>query len=368
MTFRTRSFIEITENMMAQMRATQKRISDWNVGSVARTMLEAPAAGLDQLYQEMAQGLIEGIPTAIYRSFDFDLLPSKHASGILRIFGRVGHLQPIPIPVGFLASTEKGGHYKTVEAGVIPIGSDHIELMAVAVEAGPGGNAAVDTVTKTISSGLGVTGVTNPVPFANGRGVETEGERKLRFIEYVKTLARGTPRALLYAAVWLAEIIDPRTGISLERVMRAKLEETTGHVNLYVHNGSGSTSSRLIARAQEIVDGYDDPTTAVPVPGYRPAGMRVDVIAMQEIPVNVSIEVEVPPLLRSDDLKKQIREVISDTIRNTRSGGRLRPQEIANSAIALDIVAGCEVMSPLLTTFCPISAVLWPGTIVVNWR
>lgn len=150
--------------------------------------------------------------------------------------------------------------------------------------------------------------------------------------------------------------------------MRAKLEETTGHVNLYVHNGSGSTSSRLIARAQEIVDGYDDPTTAVPVPGYRPAGMRVDVIAMQEIPVNVSIEVEVPPLLRSDDLKKQIREVISDTIRNTRSGGRLRPQEIANSAIALDIVAGCEVMSPLLTTFCPISAVLWPGTIVVNWR
>jgi uncharacterized phage protein gp47/JayE len=365
--FRTKTFVDIVTSMLGQMRSTQTEVTDFNVGSVTRTMLESPAAEIDQLYQEMAQGLVEGIPTAIYRSFDFDLLDARNANGVIRIFCRSDHDAPVVIPVGMLASTTNGIRYQTAEGGVIPVGQGSIDILASAVEPGPQGNVPANTIVRMISSGVGITGITNPQAFSNGRGKETPAERKLRFVEYVRTLARGTPAALVYAAKQ-ATILDPRSGVPVERVVRATVIETTGHVDLYVYNGSGGTSPALVQRVQELVDGYDDVGTGLPVAGYRPAGMRVDAQPMTEITVAVTVEAEVTVTQRTEALRSSIVAAISDAIRTVPSEGRLRPLDIVNATISFDQVAGCQIEAPLLTVLCPAGGVLVPGVITVTWR
>lgn len=364
--FRTKSFLEIIGSMMAQMRASQSRVTDYNVGSVARTMLEAPAAEIDQLYQEMAQGLVEGIPTAIYRSFNFPLQDALSASGVLRIYARPYHTDPIPVPLGFLASTTTGQRFQTAEPGVIPVDADHIDLLAVAVEPGVGGNVGPGSITRIISSGLGIIGATNPRAFSEGRGKETDGERKLRFREFVKSLACGTVASLGYIAK-TARIVDPVTATTIERVLRVAVEESPGHIIVYIHNGAGNTTPALVARAQQLIDGYDDEATNLPVTGYRPAGSRTDVIAQIEIPMDVALVVDAPLASRTETLKDAIRAALRDVIRATPSRGRLKPLDLVNAALALEVVSGAEIVAPTTVAVCPPHATFVPGILTVDW-
>jgi uncharacterized phage protein gp47/JayE len=366
--FRTKAFVEIIGSMLSQARAVQRRVTDYNVGGVARTLLEAPAHEIDQLYQEMVQGLVEGIPTAIYRSFEFDKRPAQYANGILRITVRPGHNAPVVIPVAFLATSATGQKYQTVEGGTIAVGATSIDLLAAAVDAGPAGNVSAGAISRAVTSGLGVIDVTNPEAFSSGRGEETEAERKLRFRQFVKSLARGTPASLRYIARQDGRLLNPLTGAAVEQVVRVQDAETTGFVTIYIHNGVGNTSAALVRLVQKLIDGYYHEVTGDPVDGYAPAGMRVDVRAMTETVVPASIEVDVPLALQTEALKEQIRAACRSTIRSIASGSRLRPLDLINAAVALDPVDSAVIDAPLVIVPCPVSAVLVPGEIVVTWR
>ncbi len=363
--FAIKTFPVITQHMIAELRSSQDKITDFNVGSVARTMLEAPASEIEEAYEMMAAGLIEAIPTAIYRSFDFPLEPARRASGVLRLASRNDRVQPVPVPVGVLFSTTGGQRFRTAEAVEIPPLGGSVEAVAAAVEEGPSGNVAAQTVTRLVSSLPGFGSVTNDHPFGNGRGMETEAERKARFQDYVKALARGTVHAQRHAAK-LARRLDPRTGLPAERVMRAEVVEGPGHVRLYVHNGTGSTSPALVDLAQTIIDGWTDPD-GIPVPGWRPAGMRLDVIAMAEQAVPVALRVQAAAPLRTDATKKKIRDAAGAAIRATRNHSRLLPSEILAAVFALEEVDGAGIDAPTLVTPCPPHKVLVPGEVAVTW-
>ena len=66
MSFQIKDFLSIVASMVNYMRGATSKITDYNVGSVARTMVEAPAIEIDQLYQQMLFGLRDAIPTATY--------------------------------------------------------------------------------------------------------------------------------------------------------------------------------------------------------------------------------------------------------------------------------------------------------------
>ncbi len=365
--FSTKNFLSIITDMIRHMAAGQKKITDFSVGSVNRVMLEATAAEVDELYQAMAQGLIEAIPTAIYRSFDFELIAAQYASGVLRFTVPANHATPSVIPVGTVSMSKAGVQYQTIEAITIPVGQSTGDVLAVSSTPGAAGNAPAGDINRPISSGVIISSVTNPLAFSNGRGKESEAERKIRFVEYIRTLARGTIASVIYAAKQ-ATVLDPRTGTPVERVARVTVEETAGHVYLWLHNGTGNVSPALVQRADDLVQGYYDPDTGAPIAGYRPTGMRVDVAAMSELPVNVTIAIQAALTARTDALVGRIQDAISTTIRATRSGEALRPLDITNTALALaPYVMGAVIDSPTTTVPCPIRSVLVPGTITVNW-
>lgn len=364
MPFQIKDFLSIVAGMVNHMRATSPAITDFNVGSVARTMIEAPAVEIDELYQQYLAGLVEAIPTAIYRSFDFPLLPAVPASGLVRFTAAAGH-PGLTVPIGTRVASDSNIEYQTVEAAVIPVGQTTVEVLVSASTAGLAGNALPGAVAHMVSAVDGVVSVTNPAALANGRGEETEAERKLRFAEFIRSLARGTVGSLVYAAK-LGVVTDASGTTTVERVQRVGVEETAGYVQLYIHNGAGATSAQLVKAVADIVEGYEDAAGNL-VPGYRPAGMRVDVVAMVEIAVNVHLQVQVPALLQTEDTRGSVQAALARVIRATRSGGDLRPIDLVNAALALQAVQGAEIVLPTLSVHCPASAVLAPGALLVEW-
>ena len=79
--FHIKDFNNIVQDMILTARAHTERVTDYNIGSVARTLLEAPGLEIDALYQAMYYGLLDAIPIAIYEGFGFSALPAMAASG-----------------------------------------------------------------------------------------------------------------------------------------------------------------------------------------------------------------------------------------------------------------------------------------------
>jgi uncharacterized phage protein gp47/JayE len=367
MAFRVKTFLEITADMVARMRATTRRITDYNVGSANRSMLEAAGGEVDELYQAYAQGLIEGIPLAIYRSFDFELRPATAASGMVRFFAAPGYDSVVRIPPGFTVAAG-GLQFRTAAAAEIPVGQASVDVLVICATDGTAGNVAAGAIVSAVSSAAGLASVNNPAAFLNGRGIETEAERKLRFQQFVRALARGTAESCVYAAK-AATVVDPLRGVASERVARAEKEEVPGHTVIWIHNGAGGTSDALLARARDLVwGGWTNPATGQPEPGYAPAGRRVDVEKMTEIPVHATIRVQAAGTARTDALKARCIAAAGGAIRGVRSGSTLLPVELVNAVLALRApVTGAEVGAPLLAVPCPLSAVLVPGTIAIEW-
>lgn len=364
MAFRIKTFLEISGGMIAHMRAAQRSVTDFVIGAVGRTMLEAPSIEIDELYQMYSAGLVEGIPTAIYRSFQFELQPAKAASGVVRLYANPAHNAPITINAGFIVASASA-QYVTAEIGLIPVGQEWVDVLAVCTTPGSPGNASPGEIRFLVSSQIGVVRVSNPAAIQNGRGMELEQERKLRFIDYVRSLAKGTIGACLYHARQAA--IPGPNGLIYERVARAEVEETEGHVDMFIHNGVGNTSPELVAAADAQVQGYIDAITGAVTVGARPTGMRVDLHAMVEIPVPVLLHVEVPVNLRSEALRTRIRTALSSVILSTPNKGFLLPLSLQNAGLTVPGVLGAVLEAPALTIRCPLDGVLVPGGLDVRF-
>lgn len=293
--FQLKDFASIAASMINLMRGNTTKITDFNPGSVARTLVEAPALEIEQMYLQMFTGLTEAIPVAIYSAFDFALLPAAYSSGALTFYASGGHAEDIFIAAGASAvNADTGLTYSTTVDATIPVGSTQVSVSAICTTVGYTGDTNALTVTSLSTSITGVTGVTNLTAFSGGRSEETEAERKSRFTDYIGSISRGTNSALEYGAgsAFLTDV----NGVVTEKVVFKSAAEmyliapasySTGITHVYIHNGSSGASPTLITRAQEIIDGYYD-DSGLPVPGYKASGNKAPVIAATEVAVAVT--------------------------------------------------------------------------------
>lgn len=294
MAFQIKNFASITASMLNWLRANTTKVTDVNRGSVVRTMLEAPAAEIEELYLQMLLGLREAIPVSVYNTFGFDALTAFAASGTLRFSASGPVASPVSVPIGSAARVPgKTISYITIADAVIGIGDTYVDVQAAADTVGSIGNTSAATITEFVASIDGVVSVTNPQPLVNGRDAESEDDRRARFRDMILALARGTISAVLYGAK-TAKLYDG-SGNVIEYVASAFLVEPwiTDHAQavamfkVYIHNGASSTSGTLVTLAQKIVDGYYD-ADGLPVPGWKAAGCAAIVIASTDVPVAIT--------------------------------------------------------------------------------
>lgn len=283
--------MSVTSSIVNHMRGTTNKITDFQPGSVARTLVEGPAVEVEELYLQMFLGLREAIPVATFLSFDFDTLPMRRAHGFVSLSVDEPLTEDLVVPLGTVFTAEDGRTYTSTEAVTWPTGTSLIRIPVQADTNGLAGNIAGGLITSSPAFGDGYT-ISNSA-IENGRDVESDAEREARFAEFVGALSRGTVQACLYATK-LANVLDSDGNI-YEYVSRIGLSEMPGFVRIYIYSSRGIPSADLLANAQQIIDGWRDPASGKITPGYRAGGVRVDVLPMVERAVDFAVGVEMLP-------------------------------------------------------------------------
>ena len=359
MAFTIRNFDTITLEMIQHARATQKVISDWNIGAVGRTIIEAPAIALDEFYQLMLSGILEAIPVSVYQAFQFDVVPPVFARGIITISFAGPIVEPFTIPADtvFSSSTQ---NYLSESDTVVGQGVSSVSLYAVCSNYGVQGNAPTGSITSIQNFTLPAGASVSNTAISSGNNGETDAERINRFANYVLSLVRGTPYAVTYAAK--SAVILNNSSQVIEYVQRAHLSEEPGHVYIYIWGNTGHPSSELIAASQLVVDG------STGVGGYRPAGMRCEVLSMTELPVDVTIVVKAfLGNTTHENMSLSIENVLTKLIDSIESGGTLYAADIKTTILS---VAGVyEVhLDTNSNIICPDSDVLVMGTLQASYQ
>lgn len=212
--FGVKYFETIAGSIINYFAGNNSALTDLNVGSRLRTIFEAVAIELEQIYYQLFIGVEDGIKTAVYDSFSFPLLQARAASGTVR-FSRTtpAPVGGVTIPSGTQVSTAGSTStdavvYQTVDTVVIPEGETFVDALVVATTDGAIGNAPANTIIVLIGSPAGVNAVTNQAAFFTGRDLETESERQARFQTYIANLSRSTLGAIETAAQSVDNIVD----------------------------------------------------------------------------------------------------------------------------------------------------------------
>ena len=325
--FQIKDFRSITAAIINHMRGTQRKVTDFQKGSVARTLVEGPAVELEELYLQMFLGLREAIPVATFRSFGFDKLPTRRAHGFVSVSADEPLAQDLVIPAGSAFTAADGRSYTSTAEVTWAAGSSVIRIPVQAESDGLAGNIAAGVITESPLFGDGYT-VSNSA-IETGRDAETDTEREARFAEFVAALSRGTVAACLYAAKQ-AQALD-EDGNIIEYVTRIGITEMPGYVRIFIYSSRGSASLSLLADGQKRIDGWRDAATGAITPGYRAGGVRVDVLAMVERAVPFEIAVEMLP---GYTLSASIKQQLGDTYATIISS--VSPDEVLHVGTVVD--------------------------------
>lgn len=364
--FQIKNFAGITADMIRHMLTTQNRITDFHVGSVARTLVEAPAVELDEFYQRVLLGLLEAIPVAVYQAFGFEQLPAAAASGDVTFTVSPAVVNAVPIPAGTVV--QRAGtrlRYVTLEAGEIPAGGTTATIPVAAEWAGADGNAGSGTLSQIVSSLAATMTVSNLNPVTGGTEAETADERKARFIDYVGSLSRGTVWAVTYAAK--SATVKDASGQVIEWVARAGLVEEAGHADIYIQGSNGTPSLALLDAAQAIMDGQFDQQTQSWVPGYRPVGVRVTINPMLDRAVAVQLRVkQFDGLPGSAETIALIRDALSGLLTAARPGDVVFIEQMAEVVLTVSGLERCLVDNSS-NVLCAANEALSLGVLTVQW-
>ena len=142
MSFQIKKFNSIVASMINWMSGATTKITDFNQGSVVRTILEAVAMELEELYYQLLQATQEAIEEAIYRTFNFPRNPSEKATGMVRFTRMTGSETAVSIPAGTLIGTDTAPSvvFETQSDALIPeisgfaTGGDVLSLIDATVD------------------------------------------------------------------------------------------------------------------------------------------------------------------------------------------------------------------------------------------
>jgi len=371
MAFQILDFVSISASAVNYCKAVQSKLTDFSVGSAARTILDACAAIVDELYQQMWLGLKEAIPQAVYSSFDFARHDATQATGTIRVtVTSSGSVTLVPAatvftPTGFPVK------FKSIEDRSIAIGDTYVDIPVVALTAGVAGNLPAGTPFSLAPSPAGFLSSSSLAEFTTGRDGEDDDQRKVRFGAYISTISRGTVAAIKYGLSTVS-LLDS-SGFVAERVVSASVIEPwltdssqpPGLVNVYIHNGATGASAELLAAATRVIDGYYD-ASGTPVPGWKAAGAKVVIAAASSVTVNVTGVVTVHANYSSSVVRDEVQSEIANYVSSLAIGDDALLSEIVSVSMGVSGVANIVLSAPTGDTAVSASQKAMVGTIALT--
>lgn len=360
--FQIKDFVSITASMLNHIRGTTTKITDLIPGSVSRTLVEAPAVEIEELYLQIFNGLREAIPVATFKSFGFDKLPAKYARGFVSVSRPAPPSVAMTVAAGTAFTSSDGRAYLSTQDVVWPTSASSVRIPVIAERPGLAYNISAGSITA--STAFDSTHTISNSTINNGRDVETDTEREARFQKYIGSLSRGT----IFACVVAVEdaTVNDEEGNIQEYVTRSGYTEIAGYVKIFIYSSAGLPSPAMMARSQKIINGWVDADTGVIVPGYRAGGVRVDVIAMteREIPLDVRVTMQAGYVLDSAT-EQSIKDQYATILASAKPGSVLYIDSIETALLSV-IGVKSILISANENIICGANEALVPGAVTVT--
>lgn len=362
MAFQIKDFVSIVASMLNHMRGTTTKITDLQPGSVSRTLVEAPAVEIEELYLQIFNGLREAIPVATFKSFGFDKLPAAYARGFVSVSKVVAPDTSFVTPAGTPFTASDGRTYLSTQDVLWSAGTNSIRIPVIAEDAGLSYNISSGSIVS--SPAFDSTYTISNAAINNGRDVETDAEREARFATFIGALSRGTVFACQVAAA-SATVTDEEGNIQ-EYVTRSGYTEIAGYVKIFVYSSAGLPSADLISQGQLIINGWEDADTGVITPGYRSGGVRVDVIPMteREIPLTARVAMQTGYVL-DETVEQALSDEFATLLSSVRPGDVLYVESIENSLLSV-VGVKSVLISATENITCEANEALVPGAVTVT--
>ncbi|WP_441280559.1 baseplate J/gp47 family protein [Tardiphaga sp. 862_B3_N1_1] len=361
MSFQTKDFRSIVAGEINVARSITDKVTDFQPGSVVRTLLEAPAAEMEELYLQMLEGLREAIPVATYLSFDFTKLPAARAHGYVTLAFATALAEDWIVLAGTQFWSADDRLYVSTEQVTWPAGALTIRVPVDADRVGAIGNIVAGGIVRTSLTGYEF--IVSNQAITTGRDVESDPERKSRFAQFIASLSRGTINACRFA---VASVTIPNADGEIEEyVTRVGELEVAGYVRFWIYSSKGRPTTALIEKAQRALDGWRENNGTI-VPGYRPAGVRVEALPMDERTVAMAIQVSMYPGFELDaGVKQKITDLYGSSLRSIAAGGSMHLKTLVENMLAVN---GVRLIVPNRTEniYCAPSEALGPGILTIT--
>ena len=377
MAFQLKNFQSSVASMINWMKGTQTIITDFNVGAIARTLIEAVAIEIDELYQQMFNGLVESIPVMVYDSFSFNLLAAQNASGIMLLtISAQSTATTIPAGTVFISALNNQS-YTTQTSTTLAIGATTANILLVASTAGSIGNIFTVSAFTTSASIAGLLSMVVASGFTNGADIETADARKIRFNQYISTLQRGTLQAFTYALQNQAMIYNTDGSLQEQVAFVSCIEPlmsnvgtayASGWTNVYIHNGVNGASTALQTLSANILNGYTSGGGSQ-VSGYKAAGTVIFMYQANVVTVNVVGTVSALSGYTQDGVEAAVQSSITNYLSGLDFNAEMSLNTLQIVAYSTPGVNSFNLISPTSNILIPLSsypgAKVMPGTVSV---
>lgn len=314
-TFIPRRWQALTQDMIDWLTANPDTsdgvlATDFFVGSLERSHLEAVAIQHEGYEIRTSQAIRWAISESAFHAFGFDLLLATSSTGSVQFICVQAPTSVISIPIGTKLIADGGQQFVTTTVGTIAIGAYLSNVVAVvAVTPGLAGRVPPGAIRNIPYAIAGVDGVSNLYATIGGSEIEDDKSRLKRFQRFVSTLVRGTTYSIEYALlntglVAGAKVIEPWT-----LVPPPPGTPYSGVFYCYIDDGiGGATLVPSVATAvNQIIYGYMvGPNDRVP--GWKAAGVKTQIFPVLRPGVKVRGTVKLPPtaVIRWDAIQAKL--------------------------------------------------------------
>jgi uncharacterized phage protein gp47/JayE len=329
-----KSYAEIFNDMRNWVIAHQTKITDFNEGAIAASMLEAPAREIAALYNKTVSNIELYAQNMVYAQFDFERKEGIAASGSV-VFSRVAASNiEVTIPKGASISTDDGMKFITLMASSIAAGAvNSIPVPVVCTEIGDIGNVGANKIKNIDNSIYGVDSVNNPVALSGGVNRETDEEYSARFTEFIIGLGQSSVSGIR------------ATGLSVNGVRSVSLvehfpAENGYHFTLFAENGSGGLPTTTKTTLEQVIIGDDN------VDGVRAAGINVRILPPSIVYINPVIVFKVDGTIPAGLIEEELKTKITNYVNSRKIGEQYDKKYVYNTILKQSGVLDINSISP----------------------
>ena len=343
-----KSFKDILQTMFNAV--VGSTLSDFNIGSVTRTVLEAVASAIEEAYMYLYKFVLKFfISTSEGEWLDRRLEDlgmtrklGSMAFGIITIGRDAASPIGISIPIGTVFEAENEAQFATTEMATIPDRGISVNVSARAVAKGSNANLAAGTELKQI--GVAISGIdwAKVVEMTGGMDDETDYDYRNRVPAYFESLGRATEGAIKYAAMTVSGV----TGVTV-----LANYPTKGWFTVYLDS---SVDDTLLAAVKEKIDEY--------------RGFCIQYTIERAVRVGVDIKMSINVLSCSDEVvtRQCVITALTDLVANLEMGEPLYTATIIQTAMNVVGVENVKLTEPTTDTVPEENEILQPDSVEVT--